>query len=164
MWKKIKNHSNYSVSDEGFVRNDKTGKILKPVPTKNGYLRVGLNGKLYRVHRLVADAYISNPDNYEQINHIDGDKTNNRVSNLEWCTCSQNIIHAYKNGLKTIDYENIKEPKPILQLSLDGKVINRFDKMIDVNKKLGYDVSNITKVCKGKRKTAYGYKWQYAIL
>ncbi len=164
MWKKIKEHSNYSVSTDGMVRNDKTGRILKPALTHNGYYRVDLNGKLCRVHTLVAETYIDNPNNYNQVNHIDGNKTNNNVDNLEWCTCSQNLLHAYKNGFKSVNYENIKEPRPILQLSLDGEVIRRFERIIDVERELGYNPSGLVKVCRGKRKTAYGYKWQYADL
>lgn len=96
---------NYDVSNFGRVRNSETGNILKISSIKNGYrcVCVSLNSrktkKCIRVHRAVAELFLENPLNYTQINHIDGDKNNNNVSNLEWCSPSQNIVHAYKNGL-----------------------------------------------------------------
>lgn len=80
------------------------GRVLKPVPTWNGRLRVDLRGKLYQVHRLVAMHFIQNEDAKKEVNHIDGNPANNCVSNLEWITHSENLIHAHKNGL-------IKMPK-----------------------------------------------------
>jgi hypothetical protein len=163
MWKKIKQNNNYSVSDRGDVRNDKTGAILKPATVYNGYLRVCICGKMYRVHRLVADAYIDNPCNYPQVNHKDGNKKNNSVDNLEWCTASQNIKHAFATGIKQVNYDNINKPKPVHQIVADGTIIRTFDSIKEVERELGYDNSNIAKACKGKQKTAYGYTWQYAI-
>ena len=95
---------------EGFYKIDHTGcvyskrKIIKPYDNGHGYLAVQLwkNGKCkqFYIHRLVAAAFIPNPNNYREINHIDGDKTNNSVSNLEWCDRSINVKHAYDTGLK----------------------------------------------------------------
>lgn len=164
MWKIVVDHANYSISDCGEVRNNRTNRMLIPVLTKNGYLRVGLDGKLCRIHRLVAEAFIDNPNGYTQVNHIDGNKCNNHVNNLEWCTPSQNIIHALKTGLMVNNTSNLLPPKPIEQLSLDGDVINKFDSIKDVERKLGFNNSNISKACRGKQHTAYGYKWRYAIL
>lgn len=164
MWETIKEHPNYQISTKGDVKNIRTGKILKPISTKNGYLRVSLDGKLCRVHRLVADAFLIKKDSDTQINHIDGNKKNNNVDNLEWCTPSQNIKHAQNAGLKKIDYSNIKQPKRINQLSLDGCLIKTFDSIMDIQREFGYNNSNISKVCRGKQNMAYGYKWQYASL
>ena len=91
-WEKITNRPNYSVSETGLIRNDKTGRILKAHLGTSGYYQVMLGRKtspLY-VHRLVAIAFLNNPDKLPQVDHIDGDKTNNNVSNLRWVTVSEN--------------------------------------------------------------------------
>lgn len=93
MWKKLNN--NYSVSNKGEVRNDDTGYILKGSLNGKGYKRVLLHKKRYFIHRLVATLFISNPNNYPQVNHIDHDKLNNNVCNLEWCNNQYNSEHAY---------------------------------------------------------------------
>ena len=102
-WKPISESPGYEVSDMGDVRNSRTGRVLKPVRT-NGYSQVVLcdtNGQYRRsVHRLVATAFIGNPNDYPVINHLDGNRTNNRVDNFEWCTQSENMKHAYRTGLQ----------------------------------------------------------------
>ena len=104
--KKIEGFENYSVTEDGKIYNNKFNRLLKHAIV-DGYHKVGLFNKaegIYNmkklVHRLVAEAYIPNPDNKETVNHIDGDKSNNHVSNLEWATRSENVQHAYSNGLK----------------------------------------------------------------
>lgn len=101
-WKRFKN-TTYSVSSTGCVYNEYSGKILKPFPNNNGYLTVDLFHNTVRervlVHRLVAIAFIPNPENKPFVNHIDGNKQNNCVENLEWCTPSENSIHAIETNL-----------------------------------------------------------------
>lgn len=97
-WHNISN-SNYEVSDFGRIRNKTTSKILKTSPNTYGYLRFSLEGKDKLVHRVVAEAFIPNPDNKPQINHKNGVKTDNRIDNLEWCSVKENIRHAHKTGL-----------------------------------------------------------------
>ena len=103
-WSQIPN-MHYSISSEGRVRNDETNKMKSMDVTSDGYHKVDLysNGKRtsVRVHRLVAEAFIQNPNKLPQINHIDGNKENNNVKNLEWVNNSQNMIHAYRTGLAT---------------------------------------------------------------
>ena len=100
----------YEASDSGYIRNAKTKRVLKATPNKKGYyiLVVRPNGQDCPigiiVHRAIAETYLPNENKYEQVNHIDGNKTNNAVSNLEWCTQSQNMKHAVRMGLKTFDY------------------------------------------------------------
>ena len=104
IWKDIEEYEGlYQVSNLGRVYSVKRNKYKKLSKDKDGYLFVCISKqgkhKGYRVHRLVAQAFIPNPENKPQINHIDGDKTNNVMKNLEWVTCKENIIHAHKNGL-----------------------------------------------------------------
>jgi hypothetical protein len=107
-WKKIQGFENYSVSDMGRVRNDKTSRMMKTPLSGHGYNQlnlVGSNGKkLWKVHRLVALCFIENPQNKPYVNHLDGNKQNNNVKNLEWSTESENIKHALENGLIDQNY------------------------------------------------------------
>ncbi len=102
-WKKIEGYEKYSVSDFGRIRNDKTGRIMKTPCGKNGYARLMLyndmGGSCKTVHKLVVKTFIPNTENKEQINHIDGNKMNNNVTNLEWVSPSENIRHSFVNGL-----------------------------------------------------------------
>ena len=91
--------NDYEITRDGRVINKLTNHTLSPQPNGKGYLRVSIGKKLYFVHRLVAMQYIPNPNNYEQVNHKDGDKTNNSVENLEWVTNQGNRTHAVANGL-----------------------------------------------------------------
>ncbi len=119
MWKQIDEaDDNCFISDKGEVKHNEY--LLKPRPTKNGYLRIQykVNGKFVDryVHRLVAQYFISNPNNYKCVNHIDGDKTNNYVTNLEWCTYKQNMAHASTHNLVNRDSEKRKSQCKLNQL------------------------------------------------
>ncbi|ANY29309.1 putative HNH endonuclease [Bacillus phage PK16] len=102
----VKNGDNYEVSNFGNVRNSITKKVLRPYGDGNGYLRVCLAEKYtkknHRVHRLVALAFLPNPDNKKVVNHKDGNKHHNNVTNIEWCTHSENTVHALDTGLKGV--------------------------------------------------------------
>lgn len=91
----------YEITEEGEVINIRWGRRrVKPQPNGKGYLRVQIAGKMYFVHRLVAEKYIPNPNQFPQVNHIDGNKLNNRVSNLEWVSNDRNRKHAVEKGLQ----------------------------------------------------------------
>jgi len=102
--KQIKDYPNYSITEDGVIFSNITNKALAPF-NNNGYLRIGLSKdnkrKKFLVHRLIAEAFIPNDQNNLLINHKDGNKMNNHISNLEWCTYSENLKHAYKIGLYT---------------------------------------------------------------
>lgn len=139
----------YEISNKGNVRNFKTNKILQPEVSNCGYLRVGMyyvkDGKRYHihgsVHRLVALAFIPNPDNLPQVNHKDGDKTNNKVNNLEWSSPSDNDYHAYATGLKKRIYG---ENSHLHKYSRES--IEKVCKLMESGKYVLREISDITNV------------------
>lgn len=107
--KQLKEYSKYWIEDNGVVyyyKNSIQFVKMKPASDKKGYLHISLYSnsgirKTFLIHRLVAELFCDNPDNYKYVNHLDGDKSNNHANNLEWCNNSHNLRHAYKNGLKS---------------------------------------------------------------
>lgn len=156
-WKKIKGYTHYEVSDLGRVRNTKTGVFLKPQVQAVGYKFVNLynNGKMrsWYVHRLVALHFIDNPNGWPQINHKDEDKLNNRVENLEWCTCYYNVNYGRRNSSYW---------KPVEMLDFDGNVLRRFDSVSKAAEYIKMFPSSISNAVRGVYKQAGGYKWRYA--
>lgn len=144
----------------------KKGRILKPSINKFGYMYVNLSKnciiKGYKVHRLVAEAFIPNSENKPQVNHIDGNKLNNNVNNLEWCTNSENQKHAFKNGMQKIQWSNLYKGKRVRQYDLNENFIKEWNTIKEASVGTGTNEICIGYVCKGKRKTAGGYKWKYA--
>ena len=166
----------YQVSNLGRVkslnyRKSNQEQILKQDTNKKGYQQVQLykdrKPKTFRVHRLVANAFIPNPNNLPQVNHKDEVKANNHVSNLEWCTVEYNINYGTRNEkVSKLMYgklgKDCPNSKQVIQLTLSGEVVRKWDSTMDIQRELGYNQGNISKCCKGKRKTSNGYKWCYA--
>ena len=170
VWKSVKGYEGlYKVSNLGRVKSiprpKTTGGILKPFKRAK-YLSVDLRKinkrKTFQVHRMVAEAFIPNPNNLEQVNHKDGNKLNNVVDNLEWCTCSENVKHAYKNQLMKAR-KGIKNTrsKKVYQYDLNANLIKVWDSLGDIQRALKVEKSAIAGVCRKERKTAYGYIWRY---
>lgn len=186
IWKDIENYEGmYQVSNEGNVKSlareiewrgsirHQPERLLKPRTDRHGYLCVILckdnNRKALLVHRLVANAFIDNPDNLPQVNHKNEDKTNNRVENLEWCTCKQNINHGTRNQrCSEANTNHIVLSIPIDMLTKQGELIHTLPSAHEAERWLhanGFPKASNTAIiqcCKGKRKSSYGFKWQYA--
>lgn len=166
IWKDITGYEGlYQISSEGRVKSlnyNRTGKekILKAILDKYGYCFVILckNNKIkkYSIHRLVAQAFIPNPDNLPQVNHINENKTDNRVENLEWCTAEYNHNYGTRNDriAKALS-------KPVLQFSKTDEFIKKWNSIMDIKRELNISHQNISKCCLGKIKTAYKFKWGY---
>lgn len=174
---RIKDFPGYYITDEGDVYSRQTdkhhnseGRIkkLKPFKSRNNYMIANLNkgGKQHHklVHRLVAEAFIPNPHNKREVNHIDGDTLNNCVKNLEFCTKSENELHKYRilGKCHYLGKENWNSKK-ILQIK-DGCIINKFDCIRDAERTTGIKNTNISACCKNKKgyRSAGGYQWEYA--
>lgn len=169
-WAQI-GETNYAVSTEGRVRNNNTGKIKTPVLTGDGYFHVDLyeDGKrrTVRTHRLVATAFHPNLDNKEQVNHKDGNKLNNSYDNLEWCTGSENMRHAYDTGLAKphASYGMLGKKNP--NGGSKGNPIfcvetgERFSNSAEAERITGISDTCILDCVHGKQHTAGGYHFQY---
>ena len=162
IWKDVKDYEgHYQVSDKGRVKSVKFGKeIFLKQGSCRGYLQVGLhkNGKYktYKVHRLVAQAFIQNPNNLPEVNHLDENKENNCVDNLEWCDGKYNMNYGTRTQRVTE-----KLSKPVLQFTKSGEFVREWKSEMDVQRNLGYDHGNISACCNGNRKSAYGFLWKY---
>lgn len=126
-----------------------------------GYKKVKLrdsdgNTKMVSVHRLVAKAFIENPNNFPQVNHKDENKHNNHVENLEWCTAKYNT--NYGTGIKRCSEAKFKR---IAQISLDGNIVREWNSMKEIVKTLGFSYSRLSQACNGITKTSNGYIWKF---
>jgi hypothetical protein len=156
----------YEISDHGRFRNRSTGYILSEGNYSNGYKFYAVKRKGYLAHRLVALAFIPNPDNKRCVNHKDGNKSNNHISNLEWMTYSENHKHAYDN-LNRVSYWKGRKGKlhsssrKVYKLDKDGTVIAEFDSAQQASLSQGYGKRTIDKAVRGKYRI-YGHYYTYA--
>ena len=154
IWKDIPEYEGlYQVSNLGRVKSLIYGKerIMKLSKDKDGYLQVQLSKKgkikLKKVHRLVAEAFIDNPESKPQVNHINEIKTDNRVENLEWCTAQYNKEYSYA--------------KKVVQKDKNNKFIKLWNSVAEAERNLKISNGNISACCYKKRKSAGGYMWEF---
>ena len=167
-WSKIEGFPNYSVSTEGRVINDNTGEI-KQTKLCKGYNAVDLysNGKrtTKRVHRLVCETFLDNPDNKEQVNHKNGIKTDNRLDNLEWVTASENVQHAFANGLSKPSRNMLGKKNP--NAGRHGKKVliietgEVYESTLECEKAINGNASHISDCALGRQNTHRGYHFKY---
>ena len=168
IWKDVVGYEGlYQVSSYGNVRNKE--RQLSPQKRQHGYLGIQLYGKggnkrgfkTFSVHRLVAEAFIPNPNNYPEVNHIDENKANNRVENLEWVTRKQNMncgtLVEKRKGRES------KRAKPILQIDRNGEIVAEFRCASEAGKQLGIDYRNIqNSLYKGHLSNGYLWRFKYS--
>jgi hypothetical protein len=169
-WKIIKGFDNYAVSTFGRVRNIKTGKILSPFTTKNGYQMVnpsrgGISCKLY-VHRLVAEAFIPIVDTNLQVNHINGNKSDNRLDNLEWCTSSENHLHRSRIlGIKrSADHMSMMCDLAAKAHYRSVKCVETdviYKSCVEASKAINRSPTSIWQALSGRTDTCGGFHWEY---
>lgn len=157
IWKDIPEYDGYQASNTGFVKSlnyKNTGKekILKVWINNRGYHLITLckNGKPKNelLHRIIAKTFIKNPNNYTEINHIDENKSNNHVNNLEWCNRQYNCEYSLS--------------KCVLQLTKDNKLLAVYHSIKEAERQTGFNHTNISACCRGKLKTLGGCIWRYA--
>lgn len=174
-WKPIKEFDGYYINKIGQVKSMRSfkgtkEKILKGSKNQQGYKTINMikNGKVYTktLHRLLAQTFIPNPNNYPCINHIDGNILNNSLDNLEWCTYSYNNKEAYRIGLKKgawCNKINKEHPmsKKVIQYDLNNNFLKIWESVSEATRQLRISVSSISQCCNGINKSAGGYKWRY---
>lgn len=163
MWKTYNfngNPTNYECDENGHIRSKITGHLLQGRKKKTGYIEYELyidkNGVFLLGHRIVAQTFLPNPNNFSQVNHIDGNKENNSVSNLEWCDASYNNKHAWDTNLNNDKNVAIE----VIQCDMSGKELKRFHSIAQAKQETG--ICKVREAAFGSRKSAGGYIWKLA--
>lgn len=160
----------YQVSDSGDIKSLHIGRgkrcqggLKKPTLVGGNYLYVGLYGRsrkrLVPVHRLVASAFIPNPDNKPEVNHINGIKTDNRVENLEWVTRKENEEHSRRTGLH--DNEVLRRSKTVIAVNLENGETTEYKSANEASRSLGIAQGSISRVARREGKCTYGFEFYY---
>lgn len=168
IWKPIKGYEDYYISNYGNVVSKKRKAIIRKTFIRNGYVAVVLFKdnvkKTFSVHRLVAIAFLPNPNNLQQVNHKDEDKTNNFVGNLEWCDIKYNVTYgttkkrmvSTRNNKKSLNSE-----KQVIQYSKSGDYITEYKSISEAARFNNLSLGSLSEACNGKRKTLNGYIWKF---
>lgn len=164
----IKGYDGYFVTSDGNIIGKRKKTALKPQETHDGYLRISLvkNGKSknFVIHRLVAEAFIPNPNNYPCVNHKDENKHNNAVDNLEWCSNEYNNAYGTKRKRQAKTQTNREDcSKEVIQFTLDGQYIAEYQSTKEAYRQTGIDRAHISACCNHYRNqyTASGYRWAW---
>lgn len=165
LWETISEKQSYEVSNYGKIRRKLLNgyKYLKLFTDKDGYYRVCLcenEKRIYRsVHRLVAQAFIPNPENKPTVNHKDGNKQNNCVDNLEWATIKENNNHALQTGLRNMKNDGCS--KKVAQYDMNMNLIKIYPSAKEVKRQTGFSQGHISEVCRGEKKHYKNFIWKY---
>lgn len=160
----------YILYSDWSVLNTVSNKFIAHI-NSSWYIQVSLNKKKFYLHRLLAIAFIPNPFGYKEINHIDWNKSNNDLSNLEWCNRSMNLKHAFKNWLAFTDISRLKLMNKLAkekcsiginQFNTDWTFLKTWSSSMDIERALWIYHNNVTKCCKQKVKTAWWFLWRYS--
>lgn len=191
LWKDIQGYEGlYQVSNLGRVRSadhtttferggvkmsaTRKGRVLTPIIRRHGYLGVILYGKgghstrnfkCFSIHRLVAEAFVDNPEGYGEVNHLDERKTNNRADNLEWCDRKHNVNYGTTQARRSEKLVNsTNRSKRVIQRTLTGETVTIWPSMAEIQRQTGYSAGNVCNCCQRKngKTSAYGYSWSYA--
>lgn len=154
----------YRIGTKGTIFSVHSNRALKQKAHTHGYLlgSVGERGKWLYVHRLVAKAFLPNPQGLREVNHINGIKTDNRVENLEWVSHRDNVRHSYKTGLSKRGAKHVQS-KGVAQYAIDGTFIKNHGSTNEAAKAVGGLPGNIGHCCRERQPTAYGYKWRHTV-
>lgn len=148
----------YNYNNKGIFRK------LKQSLNKDGYPMVFVRRKGKYVHRLVAEAFLPNPENKPEVDHISCNRLDCRVHNLRWVTRHENVMNPITRRNLSKAMTNGPCAKKIYQYTIDGELIREWPSLMEVGRELGYSIGNISECCLGKRKSAYGFIWSYSPL
>ena len=164
MWKTLIEDEDYEISEEGTIRRKDNKRVRKTPICGRGYCVIKLRREspTYNLHRLVAEHFVINddPENKTAVNHIDGNRLNNKAENLEWVTYKENSIHYFQETYKKRKSNKKLGKVPVLQMDKDGKILQHFPSISSAAKAVGISSGFLGKAVRGERPSAGGYFWK----